>query len=210
MKLAGIIAIFAGAAALAAAFSDNQCEMSDNAIMKYEQRILQAIVDDPDKIEAPLKCLMEVQQNGEGMNKYFANKFLRPMMGADMPDGIVKDKRYAAITKHLEKNPEMVVNGFAKGDWGFYKLFCEVGDTSFCPAMMPDEFDVQTDAPLLAASSILKLRQAYLVLGGSQKREIAERIKFLHQTIPAQQKIQRQFIEQIYKELFGPVSVRPA
>jgi hypothetical protein len=55
-------AIFFALAPLAQA---EPCEISANAVMKYEQRILSAIVRAPEKIDEPLKCLLEIQVKGE-------------------------------------------------------------------------------------------------------------------------------------------------
>jgi hypothetical protein len=192
--------------AVSIAAAAEPCEISANAVMKYETRILSAIVSQPEKIDQPLKCLLEIQQKGEGETKYFAHKFLRPFFGGEMAkyQGLKKDFRYDLVTKRLEQNPAFAVEQFAKGDWDFYRLFCEKGDVSFCADFVPDEHNVKDDQPLLAAASILKLRQAYLVLKGEQRQVIAQRIRNLHKTIPAQDKIKRRFIDQVFQELFGP------
>lgn len=181
------------------------CEISSNALMKYEQRVLSAIATAPEKIDEPFKCLLEIQQKGQGETKYFAHKFLRPFMGGEMAKypGLKKDVRYDLVTKRLEKNPTFAVEEFARGDWDFYKLFCEKGNVSFCADFVPDENNVQKDVPLLGAASILKLRQAYLVLSGEQRQVIAQRIRNLHKTIPASDSIKRRFIDQVFQELFG-------
>jgi hypothetical protein len=141
-----------------------------------------------------------------------ASSFLKTLMGGDQIAGVMRDARYKKVAQTLSeltlrnKTPlkNSVVAEFARGDWTFYKLFCEEGDTSFCSTFLPDESRVKREAPLLAAASLMRLKKAYHVLSGEEREKVAARIKNLYREIPAEEKLTRQFIDQIYLELFGP------
>jgi len=83
-------------------------------------------------------------------------------------------------------------------------LFCEQGNIEFCATMLPNENQVTTESPLLAASSMIMLRKAYYLLEGKQKAEIAARIKQIYRTLPLDKSLKRRVIDEIYSELFAP------
>lgn len=189
------------------------CEFSAEAMMKYEQRILNA--KNTSAAAENLACVLEAQEKAEDMTRYIAASVLRALFGGGQVRGVMRDARYRQAARALEqltlknKNPlnDSVVAHYARGDWGFYKLFCERGNTEFCTDFLPDETKVKSEAPLLAAASMMRLREAYRVLDGKQKEEVADRLKKLYREIPHQAKLQRKFIERIYAELFEiPIS----
>jgi hypothetical protein len=185
------------------------CEYSTDAVLRYEKEILRA--ESPAKVAEPLMCILEIQEKGEGMAKYLAASTLRPLMGGPQIAGVLKDARYknveSLITRlTLRSNDvlrESVVAAFAAGDWEFYKMFCEQGDTSGCKDFMPDEKFVKGERPLLAAASMVRLKKAFHALKGKDQEIVAQRIKNLYRDIPESQALQRKFIDQIYNELFG-------
>lgn len=190
---------------------DSKCEIAAGALVKYERLALQA--KKVDELVRPLACILKIQQEGAGIARVFATSFLQTMLGAGQLDGLTKDARYRRLTEKLEeltlKTPDpvyqSVIAEFARGDWEFYKLFCEQGDTSFCTDFLPDEKSVKEDKPLLAAASLLRLKNAFHVLKGKEREKVAARLKNLFKEIPAENKLQRKFIDEIYKELFAPV-----
>jgi hypothetical protein len=195
--------------------ADQVCDLSSDGLNLYEQRILThshelKTTEGAAKIAEPLRCMFEIQKRGEGVTRYFAQSFLRPMLGGPQTPGVPKDTRYKDVAAFLEKFTlqsedaanRSVVTEYAKGDWGFYVLFCEQGDTSFCTDFLPDENQVKADPPLLAAASILRLRKAYQVLRGKDRETVAKKIKTLYREIPRHDHLQRKFIDQIYNELF--------
>ena len=61
---------------------------------------------------------------------------------------------------------------------------------------------VSGQSPLVAAASLMRLRKAYQVLKGKEREQVAERLRELYRDIPRSAKLKRQFIDQIYNELF--------
>jgi hypothetical protein len=197
-------------------FAQAECENSVQALNRYEQEILShaeelKVPSDVEKIAQPLRCMFDLQQNAPGMAKYMAEKYLNPFMGAPLPAAIKPSPAYLKVVAFLQGltlsavDPlaDSVVSEYATGDWNFYHLFCEQGDTSYCPVFMPDEKQVKTQSPLLAAASLMRLRKAYQVLHGSSRDEVAQRLRRLYKNIPTGDKLQRRFIDQIYEELFN-------
>ncbi|MGZ3723134.1 MAG: hypothetical protein ACXVA9_09400, partial [Bdellovibrionales bacterium] len=180
------------------ATANEVCDVSQNGLMKYEERVLVAadlFAKHHDsrnllKITEPLACILEIQENGEGSIKYFANSFLRPIFGGPQINGVPKDRRYKIIADELTKISshtkidQSIFAAHSRGSWGFYTLFCEQGNIEFCATMLPDENQVTTESPLLAASSMIMLRKAYYLLQGKQKDEVAARIKQIYRTLP--------------------------
>jgi len=189
-----------------------ECEHSSEALVRYEQSILSA--DTALKMAEPLSCILEIHEKSEGMTRYFAASYLRPLLGGGQISGVMKDARYQRVAEALEtltlksKNPlyQSVIAEFARGDWRFYELFCTKGNTEFCPAFLPDDTSLKTESPLLAAASLVRLKNAYHALKGKERDEVAARIKKLYREIPVAQKLQRKFIDQIYQELFLPAT----
>lgn len=186
------------------------CEHSPEALVRYEREVLGS--DTASKMAAPLACMLEIHEKAEGMDRYFAASYLKTLLGGGQISGVMKDARYQRVADALEilteksDNPlyESVIAEFSRGDWRAYQLFCEQGNTDYCSVFMPDEESVKKQSPLLAAASLLRLKNAYTVLNGKQRKEIGERIKKLYREIPVAQKLQRKFIDQIYNELFPP------
>lgn len=180
------------------------CELSTDGIRKYEHRLLNATTTEA-QLQS-LHCLLEIQEKADADTRYLANAYLRVLLGGPMVKEVPANPKHKEMAQMLEKlslSGDMTVQKFAAGDWQFYKLFCEEGDVQHCALMIPDEERVRKASPLLAAGSILHLRQAYLSLAGAQKEQVAERIKNLYSSIPKSAKIQRRFIEKVYAELFG-------
>lgn len=181
------------------------CDLSLDGIRKYEHRILNS--DSPQVRNESLACLFAIQNQADPDTRYLANAYLRVLLGGPLVKDVPPNPKYPDITRRFEEQAlkgDSLVQEFAAGDWQFYKLFCEEGDLSHCATMIPDEDRIQKQTPLIAAGSLLHLRQAYLLVTGEQKKQIAERIKNLYAKIPKQAKIQRRYIEKIYAELFGP------
>jgi hypothetical protein len=193
------------------------CEHTAAAVLTYERQILKA-VEKSEKSERwikevarPLACILEAQEKGNGFDQVLAASTLRPLLGGEQHKGIIKDARYrrtadlVAKLTMLSKDPlyNSVVAHYARGDWEFYKLFCEQGNTDFCVDFLPDEKKVKQDSPLLAAAGMIRLKKAYSVLNGKQREQIAQRLKNLYRDIPRNAALQRRFIDEIYLELFG-------
>lgn len=190
-----------------------ECVLEAPALMKYEQDILSAAEKhDYKKMAQGLSCILKMQSESEGMARLFANSFLRPMMGGKQiqHDAIKKDPRYLIVAKALEdlmlRQPsaiqESFISEFSRGDWRFYTLFCEQGDTEYCSRFLPEKEMVKAQSPLIAAASMLRLRKAFTVLKGEQKEQVAQRLKDLYRDIPASDRLKRKFIEEIHRELF--------
>jgi hypothetical protein len=185
------------------------CDYSAEAVLKHEREILRA--SKPAQVAEPLACILEIQEKGEGMTQYMAASALKPLLGGEQVAGVIKDGRYKKvedlITRLTLRTPdvlrESVVAHYARGDWEFYKMFCEQGDTNHCSVFLPDVNEVKGDRPLLAAASMLRLKNAYHKLKGKEQEVVAQRLKSLYREIPAKDALQRKFIEQIYSELFG-------
>lgn len=188
------------------------CERTEGAVYNHERVLLAAAARGrAEEVARPLYCLLDTQANGEGMARVYAASALRPLLGGAQIEGVMRDRRYAQASKLLETltarsaDPlrDSVVARFAEGDWTFYKIFCEQGDTAYCTAFLPDEKNVRDQVPLLAAAAMLRLRKAYDALNGKPRAEVAQRLRNLYREIPRDQSIQRQFIDKIYEELFG-------
>lgn len=200
-----LVAVFVTVAAQA------DCDFEPSALNRYEHEILKAAENKTYKSMAqPLACILQMQTESEGVARYLSNSYLRPLLGGPHPPGVVKDPRYKIISEMLEKlalhTNDVVqrsfVTEFSRGDWRFYTLFCEKGDTQFCSVFLPDEGRVRDESPLLAAASMMRLRKAYQVLQGEQRDVAAQRLKNLYRDIPKSESLKRKFIEQIYSELF--------
>lgn len=203
---------------LSVAWGKEKCELSQNALMKYEQRILVAadqFARHHDakyllQITKPLACVLDIQEKSDGQLKYFANSFLRPVLGGPQTRGMPPDPRYKIVARELNRISEhanlldnSVMAAHSRGAWGFYSLFCEQGNVEFCTTFLPSDEQIKIESPLLAVSSMLMLRKAFYVLNGKQKAEIAERIKQLYKVTPSGGGLKRRMIEQIYSELFA-------
>ncbi|MGE4132849.1 MAG: hypothetical protein AB7F86_14510 [Bdellovibrionales bacterium] len=195
----------------------DNCSDEAGALVHYEDQILKAAQNQRMADMAhPLACILKMQAEDRGMASYLAASFLRPLMGGEQTSGLVRDRRYKTVAKALEQLSQRAaepldsfVGRFSEGDWKFYGLFCEQGDTQHCSVFLPSESEVIEQKPLLAAASILRLRQAYRVLQGDQRDLIEARIRKLHKSIPRTQVLQRKFIDKVYTELFespGPLS----
>lgn len=210
-----LIFVFLTATFLASATA-KECDDSAGSLMHYERQVLQAANAGKDsakkylEMDEPLACILKLQSEGEGMDRYLSASFLRPLLGGYQTPGTVKDPRYQTVAKALEQLAlrsndavgKSFVSEFSRGDWRFYTLFCEKGDTGDCIDFLPDEKRVKSEAPLLAAASMLRLRQAYRVLSGKQRDRVAQRLKNLYREIPQESRLQRKFIDQIYQEIF--------
>ncbi|MGE3682611.1 MAG: hypothetical protein AB7G93_12870 [Bdellovibrionales bacterium] len=188
-----------------------ECDFEPEALNRYEHEILAAAqAGDAKKLAAPLVCVLQMQTESEGIARYLSSSFLRPILGGSQTPGLAKDKRYELVAKALERlalrAPDVVQSSFltefSRGDWRFYTLFCEQGNTEFCSVFLPDANKVTGEPPLLAAASMMRLRKAYQVLKGEQREHVALRLKQLYRDIPASSSLKRRVIEQIYDELF--------
>jgi hypothetical protein len=188
-----------------------ECNLEAESLNRYEQDILNAAdARDYRKMAPPLACMLQMQTESDGMSRYMASSFLRPLLGGAQTPGLTKDPRYKVVSHVLEELAMHASDGvqrsfvteFSQGDWRFYTLFCEQGNTEFCSIFLPDESKVSAEAPLLAAASMLRLRKAYQVLKGEQRELVAQRLKNLYRDIPRSSALKRKFIEQIYNELF--------
>lgn len=196
--------------ALWSSAASSECVLEASHLVKLDRQVLGAKTTE--EMAEPLACILRMHEEGDGFSRYMASSFLKALLGGDQIQGVMKDARYKKVADALKeltlKNntplKDSVIAYFARGDWTFYKLFCEEGDVSFCPTFLPDESRVQKESPLLAAASMLRLKKAYQVLDGKEREEVATRIKNLYREIPLAEKLQRKFIDQIYRELFGP------
>jgi hypothetical protein len=193
------------------------CDPSDDAMLGYQDEILRSVEKKPadDKawlkdVSYPLTCLLQNQNQNQGLEKYFAGSFLRPLLGADQIEGLPKDKRFKKVSEILShmtlaaenSSQSSVLAEFAQGEWGFYSP-CDRKKNKKCPIFLPEEKDIRDDAPLIAAASMLHLQKAYLALDGKEKREVEKRIKSLYKTIPKTSRLKRKVINEIYAELFA-------
>lgn len=195
------------------------CDFSISALNRYEVDLLQAAdKKDVKKMAEPLACMIKMHAQNDGLARYMAHSYLRPLLGGAVTKGVKLDPRYSTIQKAIEELSlrstdhlrGSFVAEFSKGDWRFYTLFCEQGNTEYCTTFLPDEERIKSESPLLAAASMLRLRQAYQVLKGDSRELVAQRLKNLYRAIPESSRLQRKFIEQIYHELFvspGPISL---
>ena len=187
------------------------CDLSSDSLNRYEDEILRAAeAKDYKKIAPPLACILQMQSESEGFDRYLSSSFLRPLLGGSQTPGTEKDPRYQIVAQVMEQLAMHAKDGvqrsfvteFSRGDWRFYTLFCEQGNTEFCSRFLPDEHKVSSEPPLLAAASMMRLRKAYQVLKGEQRELVAKRIKNLYRDIPQSDLLRRKFIEEIYGELF--------
>lgn len=188
-----------------------ECDLSPGSLNKYEQEILIAAEAKNYKAMAqPMACILQMQTENEGMARYLAHSYLRPLLGGGQISGVEKDPRYKLIAEVFEKlalrSNDVVqksfVTEFSRGEWRFYTVFCEQGDTQYCSTFLPDEKKVSAEPPLIAAASMMRLRKAYQVLKGEQRDIAATRLKNLYKEIPKTDALKRKFIDQIYNELF--------
>lgn len=207
-----IVSIFALQAFSVGAQADAICDFAPGSLMRYEREILKAAeAQNFKKMAQPLACILQMQSDSEGFARYLSHSFLRPLLGGAQIGGVPKDPRYKVVSQVLEQLAlkaddgvqKSFVTEFSRGEWRFYTLFCEKGNTDHCSDFLPDEIKVKDEAPILAAASMLRLRKAYQVLKGPQRDLIAQRLKNLHRDIPKTSALQRKFIDQIYEELFS-------
>lgn len=191
--------------------ASTKCKLDAGELVKYEQAILRAAEKKSYKEMAlPLACILQMQIESDGFSRYLSSSFLRPLLGGTQTPGLAKDPRYIVVVKALEqlalhsKNDvqSSFIAEFSRGDWKFYTLFCEDGNTDFCSVFLPDDGQIKNEPSLLAAASILRLQKAYSVLSGPQRDLIGDRIKKLYREIPPEAALKRKFIEQIYSEMF--------
>lgn len=189
-----------------------ECDLSPDSLNKFEQEILRAAEAKNYKAMAqPMACILQMQSENEGMARYLAHSYLRPLLGGGQISGVEKDPRYKVISDVFEqltlRTNDVVqksfVTEFSRGEWRFYTIFCEQGDTQYCSTFLPDEKKVGAEPPLLAAASMMRLRKAYQVLKGEQREIAASRLKRLYKEIPRSDSLKRKFIDQIYSELFA-------
>lgn len=188
-----------------------ECSFDFDSLRKYEKQILDAADSGKiDQMAKPFQCILRMQMESQGLSNYMAHSFLGPLLGGEITPGLKKDVRYQKVTKALEKLSlkashnlrNSFVTVFSQGEWKTYSLFCEQGNTSYCSDFMPDVKKIKEEPPLLAAASMLRLKQAYTVLKGPQKDLIASRLKKLFSEIPLNDPVRRKFIEEIHQELF--------
>ena len=191
-----------------------ECVADASMLNHYEEQILRAAGQSQfAEMAEPLACILRMQQEAGGLDRLLAASYLRPILSGESPKALLKDHRYRKIAKALEQISlheadslkGSFVAEFSRGDWSFYTLFCEQGNTEFCTDFLPNEATVRAQPPLVAAASMLRLRQAYKVLDGRQKDLIARRLQALYRQIPKSDRLRRKFINQIYRDLF-PVS----
>ncbi|MGE0762342.1 MAG: hypothetical protein AB7N80_03590 [Bdellovibrionales bacterium] len=205
-------------AAMATPNPQIQCRFDQDALQGYEQEILvatqkYATQDHKEflrKITPPLNCILDIQEKGEGFLKYLANSFLQPLLGGGQISHVPKDVRYQAFANKMrkisEKSPNPLTSSLpaahARGAWGFYRGFCEPQNQSGCVEFLPPQDLIERQSPLLGASSMMLLRQAYFSTEGEGRNQIANRIRNLYLTTPRDQILKRQVIDKIYRELF--------
>ena len=189
------------------------CNLTVESLNKIELEILQAAkVKNYKQMAQQLACLLRMQTESEGLARLLAHGYLSPFLGGQLPRGIEEKPEYKLVKSALEdlalRSSEVTqksfVAEFSRGEWSFYVLFCEQGNTQYCTDFLPDEKFVQHEPSLLAAASMLRLRKAYTVLNGSQKELVAKRLKELYKIIPKNEILKRKFIEEIHTELFAP------
>lgn len=207
--------LFSLCLAISAVQADGGCDLDVESLNHYELEILEsAAAKDFKRMALPLACVLRMQSESAGMARYLSSSYLRPLLGGTQPPGIDPDPRYKVVARALEHLAmrsrdgvrESFVAEFARGDWRFYSLFCEQGNTEYCSAFLPDEKKIRSEPPVLAAASMMRLRKAFQVLRGSQRDLVAQRLKNLYRDLPKSDPLKRKFIEEIYQDLFG----RPA
>ena len=88
------------------------CEITNGALMRYEDQVLQAAADFAKskdshqllRITEPLACMLEIQQKSEGELKVFASNFLRPLLGGPQNPYAAKDPRYAIVANETHED----------------------------------------------------------------------------------------------------------
>lgn len=208
-------ALFMVLALAAGAEPKHKCVISEANLFGYESQILSLsrLPEDElaSRIAAPLHCILQIQEKGEGFLKYLANSFLRPLLGGPQVAILTPDPRYRKIAQSLMKSQGQgseisrisIMAEHARGAWGFFADFCSSQNNSSCADFLPDEDQIRMQSPLLAASSMLLLRSAYLQVSGAQKEILATRIRKVFEQTKAPG-LTRNMIEQIYRELFNP------
>jgi len=194
------------------------CDQSNDDLLAYQRDILKSVeashLSDADWLKAvarPLNCLLQRQEAGTGMEKYYAGSLLRPLFGAREIDGLPDDPRFGKVAEILSrltlKSDDIIkrslITLFAKGEWGFYSP-CDTKKDNRCPIFLPEEEHVKNQPPLIAASLMIHLKDAYFLLKGKEKQEVATRIKNLYRSIPENSPIKLQDIDEIYFEIFAP------
>jgi hypothetical protein len=198
----------------AQAHATPSCEDTAGAFLNYQHEILSSVENKKEsdaewlkKISHPLRCLLRGREMTTGLDQYLAGAFLEPLMGGEIPNKLPDDVRYrkvAEIFHRLSLNSPNILNDsvvadFAQAEWGIYEGWGQ-GFSVF----MPNENSIQSRPPLMAASSMIHLKKAYLVLQGKERQEVANRIKNLYETTPKDSVLQRKVIDQIYREIFEP------
>lgn len=199
---------------VALAAPTQKCVITESELVAYEHEILRASTLPQDqmlkKISRPMHCILQIQEKSEGFLKYLANSFLRPLLGGPQSNGLPLDKRYQTIAAALVRSENRltdplhnsIMTEHARGAWSFYSGFCRPDNQEACIDFLPDEGQIDQQSPLLAASSMMLLRSAYLELSGKPKEDLANRIRKVYEQTK-KPSLQRKVIEQIFLELFG-------
>jgi hypothetical protein len=202
------------------------CELSIAQIMVYEHDVLSTIQSDFKKSEEqfwlkglkPFMCLLQIHQSDDSALKFYADAFLRPLLGGPLTPGAEQDPRYKQLNKILLKSTlqsgdllnQSWISRYAKGSWGLYEGFCNLSNNDDCKYFVPDEKLIGNQSDLLAASSMLLLRSAYYSVDGKSRSDIAARIKTLYRITPKSNELQRRVIEAIYSEMLKfPIRSNP-
>ena len=215
------LALLAGVA-LSVGAASVPCELTAAALMKYERQILSltekfAQHDGTEFLKAvspPLNCVLQIQEKGEDYLRILANSFLKPLLGGGQIQGVPSDPRYLKFSRAMTKVAEQSSNvlrdslpaAHLRGAWGLYQGFCGPNNNSYCVDFLPSEDLIDRQSPLLGASSIIMLRQAYYVLDGKGREDVAHRIRNLYRKIPTSDHLKRKVISEIYQELFPQVA----
>lgn len=199
-----------------------RCENTFASLIEHEHAILTQTQklrgNEPELIKrtAPsLACILKIQETAEGHVQFLANRFLNPLLGDQLPAQIPKDKTYSTYASALANgsarepinDPAFLPGRYARGAWSFYQGFCRPEFQAYCADFLPPENLVRRQSPLLGASSLMLLRHAYMATTGDSRAAIGARLKQLHATIPEDDKLKRRTIEEIYKELFTPLTI---
>lgn len=217
MKLSIFSFLFLGTTLV---WPQEHCEIDYPTLARSEQKILSVTTQMQRQknhfpllqIQEPLQCILKIQEKAEGSLKLLANSFLRPLLGGPQNPGVPADARYQILARELTKltahAPDLMNSSIpaahARGRWSFYALFCAKGNLEFCVDFLPNAEQINVESPVLAASSLMVLRQAYHSLKGNPREQVAARIKELYLHIPMDGSLKRKVIEQIYTEIFSP------
>ncbi len=203
---------------LAFAAASTPCELSTAALMKYERQILQATEKFAtkdnrkflDAVSPSLNCVLQIQAKAQGYLQMMANSFLKPLMGGGQVRGVPADKRYALFAREMTRVAEQSSHvlrdslpaAHLRGAWGMYQGFCGPQNNVYCTDFLPNESLIDGQSPLLGASSMIMLRQAYFALDGPAREDVANRIRRLYERTPTSDVLKRKVINEIYQELF--------